>query len=251
MQSGDLRKAILQLQYLLLSGPPRILEQTINFKNSFWQNVRYYVYKPAIKVSKKRKKQRTPNHKAINDDKNIINDIANKLDNIALVSSLIEIEDSALDLWQIKTQPNLSLLENTALHSASSDMSLELAEWIGSKVICKEQLNKYNGTQYPNSITLKKQLNKGVNIALSQTTSLLLDHKIIATDYIPSVRTICRAEESRANNNNKRGNRFFHYLYSLKASSTLFKPNVLAAACKIMYDEVDNDAQSENINSIK
>ncbi|KOX80759.1 ATPase family AAA domain-containing protein 5 [Melipona quadrifasciata] len=196
LQSGDLRKAILQLQYLLLS--------------------------------------------------------ANKLDNIALVSSLIEIEDSALDLWQIKTQPNLSLLENTVLYSASSNISLELAEWIGSKIICKEQLNKYNGTnmKYPNNIMLKKQLNKGVNVALSQTTSLLLDHQIIATDYIPSVRTICRAEESRANSNNKRGKRFFHYLHNLKASSTLFKPNILAAACKIMYDKVDNDAQSENINSI-
>lgn len=250
MQSGDLRKAILQLQYLLLSGPPRILEQTINFKNSFWQNVRYYVYKPAIKVSKKRKRKRAINHKITNDDKNIISDIANKLDNIALVSSLIEIEDSALDLWQIKTQPNLSLLENTALYSASSNISLELAEWIGSKVICKEQLYKYNGTQYPNSIMLKKQLNKGVNVVLSQTTSLLLDHQIIATDYIPSVRTICRAEESRANSNNKRGNRFFHYLHNLKASSTLFKPNILTAACKIMCDKIDNDAQSENINSI-
>ncbi|XP_043527422.1 ATPase family AAA domain-containing protein 5 [Frieseomelitta varia] len=250
LQTGDLRKAILQLQYLLLSGPPRILEQTINFKNSFWQNVRYYVYKPAIKVSKKRKRKGAINHKVTNDDRNIISDIANKLDNIALVSSLIEIEDSALDLWKIKTQPNLSLLENTALYSASSNISLELAEWIGNKVICKEQLNKYNGTQYPNSIMLKKQLNKGVNVALSQTTSLLLDHQIIATDYIPSVRTICRAEESRANSNNKRGNRFFHYLHNLKTSSTLFKPNILAAACKIMYDKVDNDVQSENINFI-
>ncbi|XP_076398232.1 enhanced level of genomic instability 1 isoform X2 [Megachile rotundata] len=49
LQSGDLRKAILQLQYLLLSGPPQMSEQFINFKNSFWQNMQYHVYRPAIK----------------------------------------------------------------------------------------------------------------------------------------------------------------------------------------------------------
>ncbi|OAD55277.1 ATPase family AAA domain-containing protein 5, partial [Eufriesea mexicana] len=185
LQSGDMRKAILQLQYLLLS--------------------------------------------------------ATKLDNIALLSSLIDIEDSALNLCQIKTQPNLSLIENTAPYSASTDMCLDIAEWIGNKIIYKDQLNDYDGTQHQNNIMLKKQLNEGLNLALSQTTSLLLDRQIIATDYLPSIRTICRAEELRANTNNKRGNRFFHYLHNLKTPSTLFKPNILAAACKIMYDKVDND----------
>ncbi|KOC65862.1 ATPase family AAA domain-containing protein 5 [Habropoda laboriosa] len=194
LNCGDLRKAILQLQYLLLS--------------------------------------------------------ANKLDSIALLSSLIDIEDSALNLWQIKTQPNLSLIENTASYSASDNMCLDLAEWISNKVVYKNQLNKYiNGKQYQD-IILKKQLNKAVNFALSQTTSLLLDRQIIATDYLPSVRTICRVEESRVNTNNKRGNRFFHYLYNLKASSTLLKPNILTAACKIMYDKGDNDMHvNEQISS--
>ncbi|XP_060815268.1 ATPase family AAA domain-containing protein 5 [Bombus pascuorum] len=249
LQSGDLRKAILQLQYLLLSGPPRILEQTINFKNSFWQNIRYYIHKPAIKITKRGKRKRVASNEVTNDDKNTLNNIANKLDNIALLSSLIEIEDCALNLWQIKAQPNLSLVENTAPYSASSNICLEIAEWIGSKIICKEELNDYNGTQYQDNIMLKKQSNKGVNEVLSQTTSLLLDHQIIATDYLPSVRTICRAEALRANNNNKRRNRFFHYLHNLKAPSTLFQPNILAAACKIMHDKVDNNTQSEN-NSV-
>ncbi|XP_017759978.1 PREDICTED: ATPase family AAA domain-containing protein 5 [Eufriesea mexicana] len=246
LQSGDMRKAILQLQYLLLSGPPQIIEQTINFKNSFWQNIRHYVYKPAIKVSKKWKK--TTNKKVM-DDKNILIDVATKLDNIALLSSLIDIEDSALNLCQIKTQPNLSLIENTAPYSASTDMCLDIAEWIGNKIIYKDQLNDYDGTQHQNNIMLKKQLNEGLNLALSQTTSLLLDRQIIATDYLPSIRTICRAEELRANTNNKRGNRFFHYLHNLKTPSTLFKPNILAAACKIMYDKVDNDMRIEKNNT--
>ncbi|XP_076749848.1 enhanced level of genomic instability 1 [Xylocopa sonorina] len=243
LESGDLRKAILQLQYLLLSGPPpnRILEQTINFKKSFWQNMQCFVYKPAIKVSKKLKKKKI--------DDSTLTDVANKLDNIVLMSSLIEIEDSALNLWEIKTQPNVSLIENTATYSASKNTSLEIAEWIASKSGCRDQLNDYNGVSYRNKVMLKKQLNETVNSALSHTTSLLLDRQILATDYLPSVRAICRAEEARANTNTKRGNRFFHYLHNLKAPSTLFKPNILTAACKMMYDTADNNVQTSKDNS--
>ncbi|CAL7948152.1 unnamed protein product [Xylocopa violacea] len=243
LENGDLRKAILQLQYLSLSGslPDRKLEQTINFKKSFWQNMQYFVYKPAIKVSKKSKRKKI--------DNSILIDVANTLDNIVLLSSLIDIEDSALNLWEIKIQPNLSLIENTATYSASKNTCLEIAEWIATKIRCRDQLNDYNGVPHRNKIMLKKQLNKAVNLALSHTTSLLLDRQILATDYLPSVRAICRAEESRANTNSKRGNRFFHYLHNLKASSTLFKPNILTAACKIMYDTIDNNVQTSINNS--
>ncbi|KZC10574.1 ATPase family AAA domain-containing protein 5 [Dufourea novaeangliae] len=134
--------------------------------------------------------------KAILKLQHILDDVANKLDNIVLLSSLIDIEDSALNLWQIKTQPSLSLVENTDLYSASSNICLDMAEWINRKVICNSHLN-----------------------------------------YFPCLRTICRAEESRSNMNNKRGNRFFHYLHSLKAPSVLLKSNILAAACKIMHDK--------------
>ncbi|XP_076242748.1 enhanced level of genomic instability 1 isoform X2 [Calliopsis andreniformis] len=50
LQSGDLRRAILQLQYLLLSGPLQTVNPSMNFKSSLWQNMRYYLYKPAIKM---------------------------------------------------------------------------------------------------------------------------------------------------------------------------------------------------------
>lgn len=242
LQYGDLRKAILQLQYILLSGPPRILKQTINFKDSFWRKMKYYIYKPVIKENNyKKKREKMINNEKTIGDKIMLLDIAKKLDNIALLSSLIDIEDSALNLEQIKIHSNLSLVENSAQYSASNNICSEIAEWIGNQIINKDQLFGYNEIQYQNNIMLRKQLSKGLNITLSHTTSLLLDRQIIATDYLPSVRTICRAEELRANSNNKRGNRFFHYLHNLKASSTFFKSNVLAAACKVMYDEIDNE----------
>lgn len=225
-----------------------MLEQSINLKNAFWQNMRYWLYKPAINIGKKQKKRRTVGNKLTNDNKNMIIDVAGKLDNIALMSSLVNIEDSALNSREIKMQPNLSLIENTAPYSASSNVSLEIANWIGNKVVYKDQLNERDKIPSQNTVTLKKQLNKGVNLALSQTTSLLVDRHILATDYLPSMRSICRAEESRATANNKRGNRFFHYLHNLKASSTLLRPNILDAACKIMYDKVDSTIQTGGKN---
>ncbi|XP_076632832.1 enhanced level of genomic instability 1 isoform X1 [Colletes latitarsis] len=243
VQTGDLRKAILQLQYLLLSGPVQIPEQCIIFKNSFWQNMHHYLYKPAIKISKRQRTKKIADGKVTNDNKEILNDVASKLDNIVLLSSLINIEDTALNLWQIKTQPSLSLIEDTASYSVSNNICLNIAEWISNKVTYKDHLNKHDETQYQNNIILKKQLNNGINIALSHTASLVLDRRIISTDYLPSVRTICRAEECKVKMNLKRGNRFFHYLHSLKVPSTSFQPNILSAACQVMYDKIDNDTR--------
>lgn len=242
MQTGDIRKAILQLQYLLLSSPTPISEQSITFTNSFWQNMRHYLYKPAIKVSKRKRIKNIADRKVMSYKKDVLNDVASKLDNIVLLSSLIDVEDTALNLWQIKTQPSVSLTENTASYSVSNNICLNIAEWLSKKVTYKDQLNEYDGIQYQNNITLKKKLNTGINLALSHTTPLLLDRRIVSTDYLPSVRTICRAEECRANMNGKRGNRFFHYLHSLKVPSTLFQPNILSAACRVMYDKVDKNS---------
>ncbi|XP_053981317.1 ATPase family AAA domain-containing protein 5 isoform X1 [Hylaeus volcanicus] len=249
MQSGDLRKAILQLQYLLLSGPIQMFEQSITFKHSFWQNMRHCLYKPAIKASKRQRTKRIPGKNVANDNIDVLNDVAHRLDNIVLLSSLIEVEDSALNLWQINTQPSLSLIENTDPYSVSNNICLNMAEWISKKVMYKDKLNEFDGTRYQHNIGLKKQLNKGINVALSNTTSLVLDRRIMSTDYLPSVRTICRAEECRANINNKRGNRFFHYLHSLKVSSISFQPNILSAACQVMYDKGDNDTRIIKNNS--
>ena len=238
-QAGDLRRAILQLQYLLLSGPAQILDQSVNFRNSFWQNMRHHLYKPAIRVSKRRKPKKSTGSKIMNDNADILNDVAGKLHNVALLSSLIDIDDSALNFGQVKAQPSLSLIENTNPYSVSSNISVEIAEWMSKRVVFKEQLNEYDGSQYQNNIELKTQLNRRVNLALSHTTASFLDQRVVSLDYLPSVRAICRAEESRANMNNKRGNRFFHYLHSLRVQSTSLRSNILTAACRVMHDKID------------
>ncbi|XP_076296984.1 enhanced level of genomic instability 1 [Lasioglossum baleicum] len=242
VQIGDLRKAILQLQYLMLSNPTHVAKPSIILKNLFWQNMGHNLYKPAIKASKKQKAKKIADSKATNFGKHVLNDVANKLNNIVLLSSLIDLGDSALNLSEIKMQPCLSLIESTASYSASNSISLDIAEWLSEKVVYDGQLNGCDGTSYQNSIALKRQLNKGINSALSHATSLLYDRQILSTDYLPCLRTICRAEESRISMNNKRGNRFFHYLHSLKGPSMSLKPNILSAACKVMRDVADNDA---------
>ncbi|XP_076655766.1 enhanced level of genomic instability 1 [Halictus rubicundus] len=242
VQIGDLRKAILEVQYLMLSNPTHVSKQSIILKNLFWQNMRRNLYKPAIKASKKQKAKKIADSKTTNFGKHILNDVANKLDNIVLLSSLIDLENSVLNLSEIKMQPCMSLIESTASYSASNRISLDIAEWLSEKVVYDGQLDSCDGTSYQNSITLKRQLNKGINSALSHSTSLLLDRQVLSTDYLPSLRTICRAEESRANMNNKRGNRFFHYLHSLKGPSMSLKPNILSAACRVMCDVADNNA---------
>ncbi|XP_078037453.1 enhanced level of genomic instability 1 [Augochlora pura] len=241
-QTGDLRKAILKLQYLMLSNPTHVVVQSVIFKNSFWESMRYNLYKPAMKENKKQKTKKIVDSETKDSNKYTLDNLANKLDDIALMSSLIHLEDSALNLSQIKMQPSLSLIENTDSYSASNSIGFDIAEWLSKKVIYSSQLNGSSRTSYQNNIALKRQINKGVNLALSQTTSSLLDHQVVSTDYLPCLRTICRAEESRANMNNKRGNRFFHYLHNLKGPPISLKPNILSAACKIMRDTVNNDA---------
>ena len=238
-QTGDLRRAILRLQYLLLSGPAQILNQSVNFRHSFWQNLRHHLYKPAIRVSKRRKPKKATGSKVMNDNADILNDVARKLDNVALLSSLIDIDDSALNFGQIKAQPSLSLIENTNSYSVSSNISVEIAEWMSKRVVFKEQLNEHDGSQYQNNIALKTQLNRRVNLALSHTTASFLDHRVLSLDYLPSVRAICRAEESRGDLNNKRGNRFFHYLHSLRVPSMSLRSNILTAACRVMHDKIE------------
>ncbi|KMQ92272.1 atpase family aaa domain-containing protein 5, partial [Lasius niger] len=51
LQAGDLRQALLQSQYLLLSGPPVLSEQSTIIKPSLWQGMQRYLYKPAIKLT--------------------------------------------------------------------------------------------------------------------------------------------------------------------------------------------------------
>lgn len=61
--------------------------------------------------------------------------------------------------------------------------------------------------------------------------SVLLDHKVLATDYLPSLRTLCRLEKNRCSINTKRRNRFYHYLKSL---GTHVSDSQLEILCRTM-----------------
>jgi len=242
LQAGDLRQALLQFQYLLMSGPSILSEQFITAKSSFWQDMQHFVYKPAIKLNRRQKTTKDTNTKKKN--MHIINNLADDLDGISLVSSLIDIEDTILDMSKENMQPNLSLAENISFYSISHDLNADIAGFMTDRILCKNLcVGKYIQNQ---NIVLRKQLSQEVDLALSNVTSVCLNQRIIALDYLPTVRTICRAEESRCTI--KRGNRFFHYLHGLKMPTALMKPNILAAACRMLQEKIDKTT-SANITS--
>ncbi|XP_018056078.1 PREDICTED: replication factor C subunit 1 [Atta colombica] len=234
LQEGDLRQALLQLQYLLLSGLPILSQQSMIVKSLLWQDMQRYLYKPAIKLNKKHKTKKTANTKNSNDTY-ILNNLAEDLDSLSLMSSLIDIEDTTLDMSEEKTQPNLSLAENMSFYSALYDLNADIADFINSQILYKN-FDANEHVQNQSNIILRKQLKQGVDLALSYVTSTCLDRQIMALDYLPTARTICRAEESRSSTNYKRGNRFFHYLHSLKVPNASMKPNILAAACRMLQE---------------
>ncbi|KAI4498008.1 hypothetical protein M0802_006832 [Mischocyttarus mexicanus] len=234
LQNGDLRKALLQLQYLLVSGFAHISKYPFKSRNFVWQDMKYYLYQPAIK---EKKKQQKAEGCVTNKNRNILNNLANQLDHLSLLSSLIEIDDPALDIVCTKLQSSLSLMEDTTPYSVSQNISSEIGEWIGQKIINENHLINKNRIQYQSRLSLKKQLNEGIDSALSKITSHTLDNRCISLDYLPCLRTICRTEEYRTALNIKRGNRFFHYLSGSKLPISSTKPNILAAACKMLQDK--------------
>ncbi|XP_043664083.1 ATPase family AAA domain-containing protein 5 isoform X2 [Vespula pensylvanica] len=233
LQNGDLRKALLQLQYLLVSGFTHVTKYPINSRSILWQDIRYYIYQPAIKENKKQKAK----GRLTNKSTNILTNLADHLDNLSLLPSLIEINDPALDMVCTKLQPGLSLTEDTTSYSVLQNISSEIGEWIDQKIIRKNHLNDKNRIQYQGTLNLRKQLNKGIDSALSQITSYTSDNRSVSLDYLPCVRTICRTEECRTISNIKRGNRFFHYLNGSRLPATSIKPNILAAACTILQEK--------------
>ncbi|XP_032669231.1 ATPase family AAA domain-containing protein 5 [Odontomachus brunneus] len=250
LQVGDLRKALLQLQYLLLSGLPVLSEQCTTARPSVWQDIQRCLYKPAIKLSKKHKAKKNTNGKKSNEQTgsniaHILNNLANDLDGLSLVSSLINIDDTMLNTPEANTQPNLSLAENLSLYSASHRFSVDIASFLSDRILCKDS-NGNEQLQSSSNVILRNQLNRGVDLALSQVTSACLDGRVMAIDYLPTARTICRAEESRSAGNYKRGNRFFHYLHGLKVPAASMKPNILAAACRTLQEKIDKNASTSN-----
>ncbi|KAL6261962.1 hypothetical protein P5V15_007045 [Pogonomyrmex californicus] len=238
LQAGDLRQALLQLQYLLLSGSPVLSEQSTIIKLSLWQDMQRYLYKPAIKLNKKHKTKKNINIKNSNVIC-ILNKLAEDLDNLALMSSLIDIEDITLNMSEENTQPSLSLAENISFYSALREIKADIANFISDRILYKD-FKANEQVQNQSNIILRKQLNQGVDLTLSHVTSTCLDRQIMAIDYLPIMRAICRAEESRSTINSKRSNRFFHYLHNLKVPTALMKPNILSAACRMLQEENKN-----------
>lgn len=247
LQAGDLRQALLQLQYLLLSGPPILSEQSTTMKPLVWQDMQRYLYKPAIKLNKKHKTKKNSSTKSSNNIY-ILNNLAEDLDSLSLMSCLVDAEDTTLDMSKVMTseenvQPNLSLAENVSFYSVLHDLNADMANFINSQILYKDfEANEY--VQNRGNIILRKQLNRGVDLALSHVTSACLDRRIMALDYLPTARAICRAEESRSTANYKRGNRFFHYLHSLKVPTASMKPNILAAACRMLQEKENKTAST-------
>lgn len=243
LQNGDLRKALLQLQYLLLSGQPRASDVPTNFHQSLWQDMRQSLYKPAIRATKKKssKKSLINSEKppSTPDEKSVLSGLANDLETLSFLTTLIEVDDPALNITSLKFEPSVSLIENTHTYSSVSSTSAEIAKWLRDRAMNAKGSSEpgENDSQTMRQLTLRKELNAGVNLALSQVSPLNLDGRIMTLDYLPSLRAICRAEDQRVSTNNKRGNRFFHYLQNLRIPSTSTRPNILAAACKMMRDK--------------
>ncbi|XP_034939539.1 ATPase family AAA domain-containing protein 5 [Chelonus insularis] len=245
--NGDLRKALLQLQYLLASETPSTFLPSNDFRETLWQDMRNYLYKPTVKLHKKRIKKKS---KAAlkeseissqdSNNKNIIHDLANDLDTISIISSLVDVNDSILNVSQLKFEPSLSLEENMSYYSINHVRSIEIGEWLRHQTMSKyaSDVDDVDHSKVVKQLLLKKELNIGVDTALSQISMHTLDSRIMAVDYLPATRTICRAEELKSTNNTKRGNRFFHYLHNFRLPSGSLKPTILAAACKVMQEKL-------------
>ncbi|KAK0091955.1 hypothetical protein PV326_002474 [Microctonus aethiopoides] len=245
---GDLRKTLLTLQYLLQSETPRAIEWSNIFQET-WMDVCKYFYNPIIKmnagsISKKDANIHVPKTTVSSQssktdsrsDLDIVS-LANDLDIMSLMSSLIEMNDPVFHVSQVKFEPSLSLEENMDSYLNKNVQSNEISTWTRAQIIHKyiEDSDK-NGITILSQLLTQKESNKTVKLALSQVSIYTLDSRVLSTDYLPVVRTICRAEDVKVNNNMKRGNRFFHYLQNLRLPSTSIKPNILKAASKIMQE---------------
>ncbi|XP_063994819.1 enhanced level of genomic instability 1 [Diachasmimorpha longicaudata] len=237
LAKGDLRRAVLQLQYLLLSGMPQAHDVPSGFGETLWSDIKSHVYKPAIKSERKIGKRREKRQETSGDlSSDVLQGLSNDLETISVLSSFVEIDDRILTVSEVKFEPCLSLLENEELYCRNRDQMVEISQWLRDRVMDREG-GKDERTSFNQFLMMKKELNLGVNLALSQVTSNNLDGYSIRTDYLPTVRTICRAEDLKINTNSKRGNRFFHYLQGLRLPSASTKANVLAAACKILQED--------------
>lgn len=207
--------------------------------------MRNYLYKPIIKQDKKqtKKKINLKDEQKIDDlNLNTIANLADDLDAISLVSSLVDIDDEILNMIEFKYEPSLSLEETMDLYSSNNILSMEIGKWLRHKVMNNDTIDTNEiDTKFSRQLSLKKELNTGINSALSQISINNLDSRSVSIDYLPAIRTICRSEEIKSTNNTKR--RFFHYLQNFRLPYGSIKPNILEAACKAMQEKPDKSLQ--------
>lgn len=234
LSCGDLRKALLQLQYLLATGDSHILPPIVDNSNrngmSLWQKVPQCIYKSVIKEGKRKKRI---SREAIN-DADILAQIADDLENVSLISQLIQLDNVSLNHSNVKSVMNLSLTEDMRSYSHTDSVSSNIADWLTREIIHKKEDTDQNSTKILSSLLKRRKGNNAVNSILSTITTIN-DKKILSQDYLPCIRTICRAEEVRNSSNNKRGNRFFHYLNGTKLPSN--STNIMSACCKYFQEK--------------
>ena len=251
--NGDLRKALLQLQYLLISGQATSVSVVENPRPSLWKETDSSLYRPIIKATKSKKKKLqeqncenevTPETKQ--NEWNHLEHIANSIDNISLFSGLAKQRDVAFESIEHLAQDSLSLAEQKHNYCSSNVLGNEISSWITQHTMSESSSVEFKSL---NSLLDKKKITKGVNMALTETTSLIgtLDRHALSMDTLPYVRAICRAEEKRQNNNLKRGNRFYHYLQGI----VTVRPHSFTAACKMFQEKSKDKRKDQEDNELK
>ena len=194
-----------------------------------------------MKNSKKRKKNTISSKDSDAQEVDALTRLADDLESVSLISKLIDINDLSWNSPNSKSVLNLSLSEDMRPYSYSKTISSNIAEWMIYEVIQKKE-SKDSVQSFDQTISkllMKRTVNVGINSVLSQIASSTTDQRQVSEDYLPCVRAICRAEETRNSSNNKRGNRFFHYLHGTKLPTN--STNILSAACKIMQEKPEKD----------
>ena len=206
------------------------------FGISLWRKTQQCLYKPAVKSSKKLKKKVVAQG-SVTRDVDILSQLADDLESVSLVTKLIGIDDVSWTRQNTKSVINLSLSEDTRPYSYSDTISFDIAEFLTYELIQKKEAcdSEQISDQVSSKLNTMRQVNNDINSFLATVASSTTDKRMISVDYLPSVRAICRAEETRNSSNYKRGNRFFHYLHGGKLPTN--STNILSAASKIMQEK--------------
>uniref|UniRef100_A0A0C9RI96 ATAD5 protein n=1 Tax=Fopius arisanus TaxID=64838 RepID=A0A0C9RI96_9HYME len=85
LAKGDLRRAVLQLQYLVLSGVPQATEIPCRFGETLWGDVKNHLYKPAVKSERKMGKRKEKSEETSGDSNiDILQELSSDLETISL-----------------------------------------------------------------------------------------------------------------------------------------------------------------------